>query len=280
MEALLADLKPYLDYKLLTAFVIDFGLKILVAALVFFVGRWLAVKLSNLVARALKRTHVDATLVSFLSNIAYVALLTLVVVVSINQLGIQTTSIAAVIAAAGLAVGLALQGSLSNFAAGVLIILFRPFRVGDKIETADHVGYVEDINIFTTSIRAADNRVFIVPNARVTGDCIVNYTIKSQRRIDLEIPLSYDMNIVAARKAIQNAIDSIEDIYKDPAPLIAVKSLQIWGVIMAVEVWVDTPKHADTMNALFEAIWNGLHKNADAFPRVPPQPSATELAVA
>lgn len=167
-----------------------YGLKIVAAIIVLIVGRWTAKAISKLVKRLLTKRNVDPTLISFVGNVAYIALLTFVVIAALAQLGIQTTSFIAIIGAAGLAVGLALQGALANFAAGFLMIIFRPFKTGHYIEGATVAGVVEEIHVFTTQLRTPDNKTVIIPNAKLMGDNIINYSAKDSRRVDLLIGVS------------------------------------------------------------------------------------------
>lgn len=162
-----------------------FGLNILAAIAIFVIGRWVAKSLAKFFRRGLDKAKVDPLLAKFVGNLAYVALLIFVVLAAINQLGVQTTSFIAVIGAAGLAVGLALQGSLANFAAGALIIIFRPYKAGDFIEGAGVAGTVEEVQIFTTVLKTPDNKTVIIPNGQIMGGTIVNYSAKPHRRVDL-----------------------------------------------------------------------------------------------
>ena len=168
-------------YTLLTLY----GLKVVSAVAIFVIGRWVAKGITRLIERLMVKRKVDETLVSFVSNLRYVALLAFVIIAALNKLGIQTASFIAVIGAAGLAIGLALQGSLSNFAAGILMIIFRPFKVGDYIEGAGVAGTVEAIQIFTTQLKTPDNKTIIIPNSKISSDNIVNYSTKGTRRVEL-----------------------------------------------------------------------------------------------
>jgi small conductance mechanosensitive channel len=161
-------------YELLTVY----GMRVVAAIVILVVGRWVALGLAKFIKRLMLKSKVDETLVSFVRNLSYIALLAFVIIAALNQLGIQTASFIAVLGAAGLAIGLALQGSLGNFAAGVLMIIFKPFKVGDFIEGAGVGGTVEKIEIFTTQLKSPDNKTIIVPNAKLTGDNIINYTVK------------------------------------------------------------------------------------------------------
>jgi small conductance mechanosensitive channel len=209
MEEILAKV-----YELLTVY----GLKLLAAIAIFFIGRWVAKLLRKIIERLMVRGNVDQTLVSFTGNLAYVALLAFVIIAALGQLGVQTTSFIAVLGAAGLAIGLALQGSLSNFAAGFLMIIFRPFKVGDYIEGAGTAGTVEEIQIFTTQLKTPDNKTVIIPNSSLTADNIVNWSVKGTRRVDLTMGIGYADDIDKARQIMADIIAADDRILKEPAP--------------------------------------------------------------
>lgn len=173
--------------------------QVVIAIIILIIGRYLARYLSRFAVRVMEKSKMDTTLSSFLSGIIYYLCMTVVVIASLNQLGIETTSIVAVLATAGLAVGLALKDSLSNFAAGVMIITFRPFVIGNFIEAGGTSGNVEVIGIFTTQMKTPDNKSIIVPNSAIIGGCITNYSAKDTRRIDLTIGISYDADIKKAK---------------------------------------------------------------------------------
>ena len=176
---------------------------------------------------------------------AYIALLTFVVIAALAQLGIQTTSFIAIIGAAGLAVGLALQGALANFAAGFLMIIFRPFKTGHYIEGAGVAGVVEEIHVFTTQLRTPDNKTVIIPNAKLMGDNIINYSAKETRRVDLLIGVSYTDDLQKVRKVLQGILEKDDRVLKDPAPMIAVKEFADSSVNFVVRVWVKTENYWD-----------------------------------
>ena len=215
-----------------------FGLKILAAIAVFVLGKWVAKFLKNLSIKLMTKSKVDPTLVSFLGHVIYIALLTFIILAALGQLGIQTTSFIAVIGAAGLAIGLALQGSLSNFAAGVLMIIFRPFKVGDLIEAAGVLGAVEEIQIFTTQIVTPDNRAVIIPNAKLTGDNIINYTAKPKRRVDLVAGVSYTDDIDKVKSVIADVLNKDDRILKDPSPTIGLLEMADSSINFVVRPWV------------------------------------------
>ena len=221
-------------YQLLTVY----GLKVLAALAIFIIGRWVAKGVRKLVERLMVKSKVDPTLISFTSNMAYIGLLAFIFIAALGQLGIQTTSFIAVLGAAGLAVGLALQGALSNFAAGFLLIIFRPFKVGDLIEGAGVFGVVEAIQIFTTQLKTADNKTVIVPNGKLTDDNIVNWTVKGTRRVDMVFGIGYEDDIDKARSLMTDIMAQDSRILKDPAPQISVSELADSSVNFVVRPWV------------------------------------------
>ena len=231
-----------------------YGLKIVAAILIFIVGRWVARGLKRLVVRAMKKANVDETLISFVGNLTYVALLAFVVIAAINQLGVQTTSFIAILGAAGLAIGLALQGSLANFAAGVLMIIFRPFKAGDYIEAAGVAGVVEKIEIFTTKLKTPDNKAIIVPNAKIMGDNITNYSAKTERRVDMIIGVSYGDDLKKVRQVLEEVLANESRVMKEPAPTIGVLELGDNSVNFAVRPWVKTEDYWGAYFDLTETI--------------------------
>ena len=222
-----------------------FGIKVATALLILVIGRWVAKFLRNLTGKMMGKGNLDATLVKFVGNLVYFALLVFVVLAALAQVGIQTTSFIAIIGAAGLAVGLALQGSLANFAAGVLLVIFRPFKVGDYIEGAGVGGIVEEIHIFSTLLCTLDNKAIIVPNAKLTGDNITNYTMKEKRRVDLVFGVSYGEEIEKVKRVIAGVLGSDARILKDPSPTVAVLGVESGSVTFAVRPWVRTEDYWD-----------------------------------
>ncbi|MFT5395773.1 MAG: small conductance mechanosensitive channel [Gammaproteobacteria bacterium] len=213
---------------------------IAIAAAILFGGIWLAKQIKKYVVLMMERRNVDALLASFFSNIVYVALVAFVVIAALSQLGIQTTSFVAIIGAAGLAIGLALQGSLANFASGVMIIAFRPFKVGDFIEAGGVAGVVEGIQIFSTQMRTGDNKAIIIPNAGITGGNITNYSAKDTRRVDMVFGIGYGDDIKKAKDILMELITDDERILKDPEPLVAVSELGDSSVNFVVRPWVNS----------------------------------------
>lgn len=238
----------------LTGWVTLYGVKIIVALLIFFVGRWVARKLSDAIQKVMTAREVDQALVKFATNLAYSALLIFVVIAALGQVGIQTASFVAIVGAAGLAIGLAMQGSLSNFAAGVLIIIFKPFRIGDFVEMAGTSGVVESIMIFTTELKTADNKKVIIPNASVLGGVITNYSANDTRRVDLVVGVSYDDDIDKAKAVLAELMAADERVLKDPAPAVAMIALADSSVNFNVRPWVKTADYWGVYCDLTEAV--------------------------
>jgi len=228
-----------------------YGIKIAAALVILVVGRWIAKAVSRLTERLLNNRKVDPTIVSFVEHVTYVALMVFIVLAALAQLGIQTTSFIAVIGAAGLAIGLALQGSLANFAAGFLMIIFKPFKAGDYIEGAGVAGTVDKIQIFTTTLKTPDNKLVIIPNSKIMSDNIVNYSAHETRRVDMPFRVSYQDDIDKVRKILRNIVDNDHRILKDPAAMIIVKTLDENSVNIELRVWVKT---ADYWGVYFETV--------------------------
>jgi small conductance mechanosensitive channel len=231
-----------------------YGLKILAAIFIFVIGRWIAKMIKKFLGKTMTRSGVDATIIPFVLDLSYVALLIMVIVASLGALGIQTTSLIAVLGAAGLAVGLALQGSLSNFAAGVLIVTFRPIRVGDYFEGAGTAGTVEHIQIFSTTARTPDNKVIIIPNGKLLSDNIVNYSMKEIRRVDMTVGVSYADPIDKVKEVLADILAKESRILQDPSPIIGLIQLADSSVNFAVRPWVKTEDYWAVYFDLHETI--------------------------
>ncbi|MGK7911276.1 MAG: mechanosensitive ion channel family protein [Synechococcus sp.] len=204
------------------------------ALIILIAGLWGAGIARRLAKRLMVNAKVDPTLVGFLSNMVYYAIAAFIVLAALSRIGIQTASLVAIFGAAGLAVGLALQGSLSNFAAGVLILIFRPFKLGDLIEGGGTTGFVEEIQLFTTILVTPDNKYVIVPNAKIGGDNIVNYSTKPYIRLDMVFGIGYEADIDRAKAIVQDILAGDERVFKDPAPTVAVTELADSSVNLAV----------------------------------------------
>lgn len=248
----------------MTDTIITFGTNIVVAAVILLVGIWVAKQLKGWAVKLMEGRGVDAMLASFLSSIIHILLVAFVVIAALGQLGIQTTSIIAVVGAAGLAVGLALQSSLANFASGVMIIALRPFKVGDFVEAGGISGVVEGIQIFSTQMRTPDNKMIIVPNGSITGNTITNYSARDTRRVDMVFGISYDDDIKTAKQVLQDLVKADERILEEPAPVIAVSALGDSSVNFIVRPWVKTADYWNVYWDMTEAVkqrfdQEGLH---------------------
>ena len=204
----------------------------------------------------MEKADVDPIIIGFVGSITYIGLLAFVIIAALGQLGIQTTSFIAILGAAGLAIGLALQGSLANFAAGFLMIIFRPFKVGDFIEGAGVAGVVEAIQIFTTTLKTGDNKIIIIPNAKLSGDNIVNYSAQTRRRVDMTVGVAYDADLSKVRDVLKDIISKESRVHADPEPLIAVAELADNSVNFVVRVWTDTGDYWGVKFAMTETIKN------------------------
>ena len=243
-----------------------YGLKIVIALLILFFGRIIAKLVSKIVGRLMERSKIDPTIIRFVSSLTYIALIAFVIIAALGQLGIQTASFIAVVGAAGLAVGLALQGSLANFAAGFLMIIFKPFKVGDYIEGGGVAGTVEEISIFTTILTSPDNKTIIVPNAKLTEDNIVNWTIKGTRRVDMVMGIGYGDDIDKARQVINNVLAAESRLLKDPAPLVAVVELADSSVNFVVRPWVKASDYWGVYFDLTEKMKKAFDANGISIP--------------
>lgn len=257
-----------MDFQMdsITSFISFYGLKIVIAIAIFFVGRWVAKRVCNLTEKMMTKANIEVTLVRFAGNVMYGLALAFVVIAALSQLGIETTSLAAVLAAAGLAIGLALQGSLSNLAAGVMIILFRPFKNGDYVEAGGTSGTVEEISIFTTMFKTPDNKQVIVPNGAITSGVITNYSTKPERRIDMVVGVGYGDDLSKVKKVLTKIVEGDKRVLKDPAPTIAVSELADSSVNLVVRPWVKAEDYWATRFDLTETIKTTFDKEGISIP--------------
>jgi small conductance mechanosensitive channel len=254
------------DTAYIDKYVIPWGLNIVLALVTFVVGRWIARLVTRGLSHVLTRANIDDTLNRFLSNIAYTALFAVVVIAALNQLGVDTTSVLAVFAAAGLAVGLALKDSLSNFAAGVMLILYKPFKVGDYIEAAGTAGSVETIGIFNTILKTPDNREVSVPNAHIYGGTIVNVTARPERRIDMVFGIGYGDDVAQAKRLLMELMTADPRVMAEPAPVVAVVELGDNSVNIAARPWVATGDYWATRFDLTEQVKAAFDRNGISIP--------------
>ena len=217
-----------------------YALDIAIAIIIVVLGIIVVKGIRSLFGKVLKKRGVDETLSRFMSNIVYALLMAVVFIAAIGQLGVDTTSLVAIVGAAGLAVGLALQGSLANFASGIMIMVFKPFVTGHYISAGGESGTVEEVNVFQTILRSPDNKRIVLPNGQVIGGSITNYTVEERRRIDFVFGIGYDDDIRKAKEIMTEVITSDERVLKDPAPTIGVLELADSSVNFAVRPWVKT----------------------------------------
>lgn len=241
---------PEMIQSIVDTYLIPYGMKVILAIVIFIIGKWIAKLITKLIRKALITAKVDDVLVGFLTAIANSALMLFIIIAALSQLGVETTSLVALIGAAGLAIGLSLQSSLQNFASGVMLITFRPFTSGDFVEVAGVSGVVEKITIFSTQIRTGDNKQILVPNGSIYGDVIINYSAKETRRVDMVFGIGYNDDIKKAKSIMQKILDDDERILKEPEALIAVSELADSSVNFAVRPWV---KSADYWGVYFDA---------------------------
>jgi small conductance mechanosensitive channel len=245
---------------------IDYGLNLLSAIVVFVLGRWLARFITNLIVRGAKRARFDETLLSFVSNLTYMFLLTVVCITALGRLGVNTTSLSAVLAAAGFAVGMAMQGSLGNLAAGVMLVLFKPFKLGDYIMVGSTAGTVLEIHIFSTVLLTPDNIRIIIPNGNITSDTIQNYSAEPRRRIDLLVGCGYNDDLRAVKAFLLEVVHSDSRILQDPEPVVAVSQLGDSSVNFVVRPWVASSDYWATRFDLTEAIKLGFDERGFTIP--------------
>ncbi|MFY0664595.1 MAG: mechanosensitive ion channel [Natronospirillum sp.] len=247
-------------------YIVPWATNIGLAIIVFLVGKWLVSIVSKRLSSVMTKARLDPMLVVFLGNIINAVLLLVVVVAALSQLGIETTSLVALLGAAGIAVGLALKDSLSHFAAGVMIILFRPFKAGDYVEVADTGGTVMKITVFSTELKTPDAKQVIVPNGSIFGSNVVNYSAMDTRRIDLIIGIAYDADMKKAKNVIMEVLKAHPSVLPEPEPLVAVSELADSSVNLVVRPWVNTPDLWPTRFALIEQIKEALDANDITIP--------------
>jgi small conductance mechanosensitive channel len=241
-------------------------LNLLASAAIFFIGRWVARLVAGLIKKMMDKANVDPALGKFVKSLVYNVLLVFVIIAALAGLGVQTGSFIAIIGAAGLAVGLALGGTLSNFASGVLLIIFKPFTVGDFIEAGGAMGVIKEIQIFNTILNTPDNKKVIVPNAQVTGGNIVNYSVNGTRRVDLVIGVSYEDDLKIARQVLESVLQADTRILSDPAYTVAVSELGDSSVSFVVRPWVKSEDYWGVYFDLTEKIKVALEENGLSIP--------------
>lgn len=251
------DVQALLNGELMekiTTLITFYGIKVIGSIVILILGKWATDIVTNMVKRLMKKADTAETLISFVSHLTKIGLLAFVIIAALNNLGIQTASFIAVLGAAGLAVGLALQGSLSNFAAGVLLIIFRPIKVGDLAEIDGIFGRVKEIQIFNTILLTPQNKRVVIPNSNVTGNKIINYSAEGIIRLDLVFGISYGDNLLKAKQILEELVAAEERILKDPAPTVAVLELGDSSVNFATNVFIDPEDYWGVLFAMTENV--------------------------
>lgn len=238
----------------LSAVAISYGVKLVMAIVVYVIGKWLANIVASALEKGMSAKSVDPTVARFTRNIVYYALFAMVIVAALGQLGVQTASFVAIVGAAGLAVGFALQGSLANFAAGVLLILFRPFKAGDFVEAGGASGVVKEISIFSTILTTGDNKVVVIANNAVMGGNITNYSAMPTRRVDMVVGVGYSADLALVKQTLQELADADDRVLKDPAVTIAVSELADSSVNFVFRPWVNSSDYWGVFWAMNERI--------------------------
>ena len=239
---------------------------LLIGLILFIIGRWVIRQILKITDRTLRTNKVDQVLSAFLRNLISASLTVILIIMVLQQLGVQASSLLAVLGAAGLAIGLALKDSLGNFASGVLLVLLKPFRAGDFVEIHNTAGTVQTVRIFNTIITTADNREVTVPNSLVTSDSIINHSTRPVRRIDLVIGVAYDDNLKDAKQAIEKALNSQEGILPEPSTVVMLLELADNSVNFAVRPWVKTDDYWPIRGALLESIKSELEASGCSIP--------------
>ncbi|PHZ59304.1 mechanosensitive ion channel protein [Photobacterium leiognathi] len=247
---------------------IQYAVNLVSALLILFIGNMIVKAVAGAVAKVLRKKDMDNAVVEFIHGLVRYLLFVIVLIAALSRIGVQTASVVAVIGAAGLAVGLALQGSLSNFAAGVLIVAFRPFKSGDFVEVAGVSGAVESIQIFSTELRTPDNKTVVVPNSSIIGNPITNYSRNATRRIDLVIGVSYSADLQKTKEVLKRVVNADERVLKDPEPTIGVVALADSSVNFVVRPWVNTPDYWAVYFDLNQAIKEELDKEGIEIPQM------------
>ncbi len=264
-------MNPLLEHELdlntlLQAYAIPWGIKLVFAILVLVFGWWLAGRISRLAGRAFARAGMDAMLLRFTESIVKALLQVVVVIAALSQLGVQTTSLVAILGAAGLAIGLALQNSLSNFAAGVMLLIFKPFKAGDFVEAGGVLGVVEHVRVFNSVLRTPDNREITVPNGHIYNGVITNFSARDTRRIDLVIGISYESDIRKAKDLVESILASEARILKDPEPTWGVMDLADSSVNLYIRPWVASGDFWAVRTGLLETIKLSFDANGIVIP--------------
>ena len=239
---------------ILNDYMIPYGTKIILAIAIFVIGKWLAKAISKLLSKAVLASTKDEMLQSFIRSISYFLLLLIVVIASLSQLGINTSSLVALIGAAGLAIGLSLQNSLQNFAAGVMLLIFKPFQKGDQIETVGTVGTVQQMGILVLELRTSDNKTVLIPNSSVFSGKITNYSANDTRRLNFVFDIAYDADLRKAKEIILQILTNESKVLLTPAPDVSVSELAVSSVKLGAQAWVNTSDASSAYSSVLEQV--------------------------
>ena len=266
MNEIISNIQEYLASEAFHQMLLGWAGKLALAVVIFILGRWVAKILIRLFRKAAGKRAVDPTVTDFTANLLYYILLLVVIVAALSQAGLQMASVIAILGAAGLAIGLALKDSLSNFAAGIMLVMFRPFRAGDFVDVAGITGTVTQVKIFSTILTTPDNVEITIPNNQVFSNEIKNFTTNNQRRIDMVIGVSYDDDLKVARRVIEEVLAAEDEILEEPAPVIWVLELGDSSVNFGVRPWVKTEVYWPTRARLMEALKTSLEDAGCSIP--------------
>ena len=255
------DIEMYVN-----TYAIPWGINIAMALIIFVIGRMVVGVIISMFGKLMSRSKYDDMLIDFLKSILNAVLMLFVIVASLDELGVDTTSLVAILGAAGLAIGLSLQDSLKNFAAGVMLLVFKPFRAGDYVEAAGVAGTVKKIGIFTSAMNTPDNKEIIVPNGKIYGDNIVNYSAMTTRRVDMTFGIGYDDDLLKAKTVLEQMVKEDERILEEPAPVVAVSSLGDSSVNFTVRPWVKKEDYFAVLWAFTENVKLRFDKEGISIP--------------
>lgn len=244
----------------------EYAPKLLMAALTLIIGLFVIKSLTNLLSKIMTQRKVDASLVPFLRSMFNMILKAVLVISVVEMVGVETTSFIAILGAAGLAIGMALSGTLQNFAGGVMILIFKPYKVGDFIEAQGHIGIVKEIQIFNTIIKTGDNKIIIIPNAPISSGSLINYSTEPTRRVDITYGIGYNDDIDHAKAVLAKIYDEDERVHKTPKPFIAVSALADSSVNIVVRAWVDTPNYWLVFHDMHETVKKTFDKEGISIP--------------
>ncbi|CUU68067.1 MscS mechanosensitive ion channel [Campylobacter hyointestinalis subsp. hyointestinalis] len=255
-----------LDYMAILALVGKYGLNFIVSILIFFIGKWIISKLTFVLGKILGKTRIDPMLSNFVLNSARTLLFIFVILAALSNLGIETTSFVAVLGAVGLAIGMAFKDTFGNIGAGVLIIFFKPFKLGDSIDIGGSIGTATELNLFSTYLTTGDNKTIIIPNSQVISSKIINYSLKPNRRVDLTFSIDYKDDLKLARDIILDIAARKNIILNDPAPFVGVLSLGDNSVNLAARFWAKNENYWAVYHQMLEEVKIAFDENGISIP--------------